>query len=129
MKNKYLIFISLLFVQVCSAQTFEIEEQNMIAPCTSGIWQVKDSSGNILVFGSFKSGITPSNGTCHSGIPYSVVFNSIVCTPNMVTVIVDGPPGIADCTCISTTSTQQVQYIANSKPPTGTCTIMLSIIY
>lgn len=129
MKNKFLIFILLLFVQVCSAQTFEIEEQNMIVPCTTGIWQVKDSSGSILVFGSFKSGITPSNGTCHSGIPHSVVFNSTVCTPSMVTVIVGGPSGIADCTCASTTSTQKVQYIANAKSPTGNCTMMLSIIY
>jgi len=140
MKNKFLIFILLLFVQVCSAQTFEIEEQNMIVPCTTGIWQVKDSSGSILVFGSYKSGITPSNGsyksgitpsngTCHSGIPHSVVFNSTVCTPSMVTVIVGGPSGIADCTCASTTSTQKVQYIANAKSPTGNCTMMLSIIY
>jgi hypothetical protein len=129
MKNKSLIFILLLFVHVGNAQTFEIEEQNMIVPCTTGIWQVLDSSGSILVFGSFKPGITPSNGTCYSGIPHSVVFNSTVCTPSMVTVIVGGPAGLADCTCASTSSTQKVQYIANSKPPNGTCTMLLSIIY
>jgi hypothetical protein len=127
MKLVVISLLSFFIVSKAMAQTFDVEERQILMPCTTGIWQVFDSTGNMLASGLFKSGYTPPS-TCYSGVPYRVVFNSLICSPTMVSVFINDPPSIASCSC-SPTLNVQVLYIANSKSPVGSCSKTIELTY
>ncbi len=127
MKLFVISIFSLIVSFSAKAQTFDVEEQQILMPCTTGVWQIFDSTGNMLASGVFKPGYTPPSN-CYSGIPYSVTFNSTLCTPTMVSVLINDPPAIVNCSC-SPTFNVQVLYIANSRNPIGTCSKTIFITY
>ena len=127
MKLVVISLLSFFIVSKSIAQTFDIEEHQILMPCTTGIWQVFDSTGNMLASGLFKFGNTPPS-TCYSGVPYRLVFNSLICSPTMVSVFINDPPSIASCSC-SPTLNVQVLYIANSRSPVGSCSRTIELTY
>ena len=126
MKSFVIGLVSFLIISSVSSQTFDVEEQQILMPCTTGIWQVFDSAGNMLASGIYKPGYTAPT-TCYTGVPYSVRFNSTICSPITVSVVVNDPPSFTTCSCNSVVNVQVVYY-ADLKNPIGSCTKTLMLV-